>query len=93
MPLILTAAKDEDGNNIIVLHNPDKDAKVGRWCRAPEFPDRCDCVDKKTLAHLPAEGYYEETDPDGTVWRYGVCRQCRAYHRRQRRKVIMYEGK
>ena len=91
MPLIFKAAKDNNGNNIIVGYDPDQDAKVGRWCKAPQLPDRCNlCWDKETLGRYPAEGYYEEKDPDGTVWRYGVCRRCLAEHKRRKRKVIMY---
>lgn len=85
MPTIFIA--EENG---IGVYDPDRDAKVGRWCRAPLVPDRCyNCWDKETLAHYPAEGYYEETDCDGTIWRYGICHRCLKRVRR-RGKVILF---
>ena len=72
MPIIITASKDG-----LHFYDPDHEAKVGRWCQAPQLPDRCDnCWDPETLAHYPAEGYREETVPDGKVWRYGTCHRC-----------------
>lgn len=70
MPTIYWAGDE----GTICSHNPDADAEVGRWCKAPLVPDRCNtCFDPVTLAHYPAEGYYE--DDEG--WRYGVCHRCR----------------
>lgn len=71
MPTIFTAV--EGG---IAMHNPDADAKTGRWCSPPEVPDRCYlCFDPKTLAHYPAEGYKEDQVGGETV-RYGTCHRC-----------------
>lgn len=69
MPTILTAAPDSG----IILQDPDHGAKVGRWCRPPQVPDRCyTCYDPETLAHRLAEGYVERNG-----WRYGCCQRCR----------------
>lgn len=69
MPTIITPAPGGG----LGRHNPDHDAAQGRWCRPPQTPDRCyRCYDPETLAHYPAEGYYEQ---DG--WRYGCCQTCR----------------
>jgi len=80
MPTIINAVYDEKGNQVmhqISIYHTDQGAKVGRWCAAPMIPDRCDtCFDPATLAHYPAEGYYEETAPDGEVWRFGNCHRC-----------------
>lgn len=68
MPTIITPT--EQG---LVLQNPDHGAKVGRWCKPPQVPDRCyTCFDPDTLAHYPAEGYIEEHPG----WRYGCCHRC-----------------
>jgi hypothetical protein len=68
MPEIYTAAECGDW----IVQNPDAGAQVGRWCRAPEEPDRCyTCFEPLTLAHYPATGYIER---DG--WRYGTCARC-----------------
>jgi hypothetical protein len=72
MPLIIAGTKDG-----LTICNPDGDATTGRWCAAPEIPDRCyTCCDPHTLAHHVAEGYREQTDEAGTVWRYGTCHRC-----------------
>jgi len=72
MPTIITGTK-----NGLHIYNPDSEAKTGRWCKAPQIPDRCyKCFDPKTLAHYPAEGFREEKAPDGTVWRFGTCHRC-----------------
>ncbi len=48
------------------------DAKVGRWCKAPEVPDRCYyCWDKETMLHNVAVAY---RTVDG--WRRGLCAKC-----------------
>jgi hypothetical protein len=74
MPIIIKAL----GGGRIGIYDPDKEAKVGRWCRPPLVPDRCDrCFDPETLAHYETEGYREEVDPGGKVWRYGTCHRCR----------------
>ena len=72
MPIVIKSAGDS-----LVVYDPDVKAKVGRWCAAPFIPDLCDtCFNPKTLAHHKANGYREETAPDGTVWRYGTCHRC-----------------
>jgi hypothetical protein len=78
MLTIYSSAKDETGKPYISVYNPNADAKIGRWCRAPQVPDRCDnCWDSETLVHYPAEAYREKIDPnDETVWRFGTCHRC-----------------
>lgn len=78
MPTIFTW---KDGR--IVSYNPDRDAKTGRWCYAPEVPDKCSRCFDENLRHYPAEGYIEEETEHGIV-RTGVCHCCRpdcAQHR------------
>ena len=59
----------------IEAYNPDAGAHVGRWCEAPEAPDRCyQCFDPATLAHYPAEGWIDDTTTPG--YRLGVCHRC-----------------
>jgi len=55
--------------NLLAKYGP---YKVGRWCKAPEEPDRCDfCL----LADIkPAVGFV--VDEDG--WRHGYCSQHQA---------------
>ncbi len=73
MALIIKAL----GKGKIGIYDPDKDPKTGRWCQAPLIPDRCDrCFDPKSLAHFEAEGYREEVDEKGRIWRYGTCHRC-----------------
>jgi len=68
-------AGDNKGN--LVVFDSLGSAKVGRWCGPDEIPDRCyKCWDKETLRHYEAEGYKQETEDDGTTWRYGVCHRC-----------------
>jgi hypothetical protein len=65
------------GKGKLAIYDSDDKAKIGRWCKAPLIPDRCDrCFDPETLAHYEAEGYREEMSPDGTIWRYGTCHRC-----------------
>jgi hypothetical protein len=67
--IIIWSNESGDG---LVYHNPNGDAKVGRWCKAPLIPDICyNCFDLENLRHYPAEGY---TDNDG--WRVGICHRC-----------------
>ena len=74
MPTIITNSHHQDG---LTFMNPDADARVGRWCQAPDRPDRCyTCVDPTTLAHVPATGYREDRTPKGVTWRYGTCPRC-----------------
>jgi len=72
MPIIITGTK-----NGLHIYNPDREAKTGRWCKAPQIPDLCyKCFDPETLAHYAAEGFREEKAADGTIWRYGTCHRC-----------------
>lgn len=69
MPVSVTGS--EDGG--LVWQNPDGDAVTGRWCMAPEEPDRCyTCFEPSTLRHYAATGYSE--DADGL--RKGTCSRC-----------------
>jgi hypothetical protein len=76
MPIIISY---QEGKGYQIT-DPDSGAKVGRWCakETGQVPDRCEhCWDPETLAHYPAEGYYEETDEaSGRVWLYGLCHRC-----------------
>ncbi len=47
------------------------DAKTGRWCKAPEFPDGCECFNPETFLHGVATHYVRE---DG--YRHGACENC-----------------
>lgn len=86
MPVIFGARRTEDGRPVIEVYDPDRRAKVGRWCRPPDVPDLCyTCFDPKTLAHYPAEGFREEVDSDGTVWRVGTCHRCAGKPKSQRK--------
>jgi len=77
MPMIITGGRGPDGRRRLEVYNPDADAETGRWCKAPLVPDRCyRCIDPETLAHYPAEGYREEVEPNGEIWRYGTCHRC-----------------
>jgi len=77
MPIIITTDEGSDGTRALKAYNPDTDAETGRWCKAPLVPDLCyRCIDPETLAHYPAEGYREEVEPNGEVWRYGTCHRC-----------------
>lgn len=71
-------------DNGLEILNPDSCAEVGRWCKSPQVPDRCDrCWDENSFEHYPAEGYYNE---DG--YRYGTCKRCESYHTAKGRKII-----
>ena len=79
MPIIISADDAAYASKSGNLHayDPDQDAETGRWCKAPLVPDRCyTCFDPDTLAHYPAEGYREEADHSGVIWRYGTCHRC-----------------
>ena len=79
-----------DGKGGLTICNPDKKAKIGRWCRAPLIPDRCDsCFDPKTLAHYPAEYFFEEIDFRKVTWRYGACSRCRAKIKKKLHKITV----
>jgi len=54
--------------DLVARHGP---YKVGRWCKPPEIPDRCDFC---PLADIkPAVGFV--VDQDG--WRHGFCEEHR----------------
>ena len=70
--------------NQLIVCNPDRHAKTGRWCAAlPElYPDLCErCIEPGTMAHLSAtayvtqRGFTTEANPSG-LWRHGRCRRC-----------------
>lgn len=58
------------GQPILVEESSDKygKAKIGRWCKPPQIPDRCEFC---PLADIqPAVGYFTQ---DG--YRYGYCQE------------------
>jgi len=72
MPYIYTAT-----DTGILVFDANAGAKTGRWCKAPQVPDRSyACWDPETLKMEIATGYVETTDDDGEVWRHGTCPRC-----------------
>ena len=75
MPLIISRGPGADVS--LVAFDTNGDAKVGRWCRPPQYPDRCArCFDPDTLLTLPATHFYEGEDG----YRHGACAGCLDRH-------------
>ncbi len=71
MPTTYTAL--EDGS--VAIFNSLGDARIGRWCRPPQVPDRCNCY-APDGSNLIADGYYLDTEG----WRTGLCPRCYRYY-------------
>lgn len=91
MPTIIRAVRTADGRRGVSIENPNADAKVGRWGKAPGVPDLCDTCFGEGLVHSPSDGYRE----NAKGLRHGVCKRpgcCAAKDRSLGRLVWLKKG-